>query len=217
MHCCVLCSQGDAEAPNEEEKRDRGKAKKFQKLADSGAIPEHILHLIEEESKKSNQPRKAKTALINRLFEADGKGDYKMTAHKPVFENHKEAYHKKYGKDENAGTPKARMKWQVFQGNEKALEDAIASGAVQEYQSAGVTFCAFRKHKAGVEKASMSTSKLEGGKKEVTQPQLEALGKAFKAMAWTFDDPALSSHQAATAPAGDNRAYQRDGRSFERC
>ena len=49
---------GDAEtqqdvSEEEGELRDRGKARKFQKLKDAGPIPDHILAMFEHESQRS--------------------------------------------------------------------------------------------------------------------------------------------------------------------
>lgn len=168
------------------EKRDPGKAKKYRKLCDSGAIPQHIVDLIDVQSKKAHNPRAEKTALINGLFIKDDKGQYKMQPNQPKFENAREAYSKKYGKEESSGCPRAVMLWQVFQGNEVALNSAIADGSVQEYDCDGVPYCAFRKTKAGTEKANLSTQKMSAGEVDISKEQYHTLTKAFQSMAWTF-------------------------------
>ena len=76
--------------------RHHGKARKYKRLLDAKALPDHILEMIEVETKKSSNPRAQKTELINKLFTKDGKGDFQMVASQPVFENFKEAYHRRY-------------------------------------------------------------------------------------------------------------------------
>ena len=82
--CAPMNIPHDTSCPGDVDPRDHGKARKFKKMSDAGAVPEHILDLINEQSKKSNQPRQAKTALINKLFEKNGKGGYDMVINKPV-------------------------------------------------------------------------------------------------------------------------------------
>ena len=138
------------------------------------------------QSKKAQNPRAEKTKLINGLFIKDDKGQYKMQPNQPVFENAREAYSKKYGKEESSGCPRAVMLWQVFQGNEMALTSAIADGSIQEYDLDGVPYCAFRKTKAGTEKANLSTQRLSAGEVEISNDQYHTLTKAFQSMAWSF-------------------------------
>ena len=68
-------------------RRDHGKARKYKKLLDPKAIPEHIREMMEVESEKSEQPRKQKTALIKKLLMKDNKGGFQMIANQPVIEN----------------------------------------------------------------------------------------------------------------------------------
>ena len=84
-------TQQDQQDVSEEEGelRDRGKARKFQKLKDAGPIPDHILAMFEHESKKQDKPRSYKTALINRLFKPDGKGGYECSVLASQFLNPK--------------------------------------------------------------------------------------------------------------------------------
>lgn len=184
----ILCS-GEEEGSQEgddEGVRSRGKAKKYKKLLDAKAIPDHIREMIEVESTKVSNPRKYKTELINKLFEANGKGGYEMTAKKPIFETFRESYHKRYGKDERQGTPRSVFLWQIFHGQEQALLDSIADGSVQEWEQDGVKFCGFRKTKAGVEKVSSNVQRMEAGAQDLTQDQYKTLSKAFSTLSWDF-------------------------------
>ena len=81
--------KGDDEVDDETaEKRDLAKARKFKRLSDAGAIPDHIYEALEK-----TKTRSAQTALINQ-------------PEKPVFEVTKSAKHQKYGKDETIGVPR---------------------------------------------------------------------------------------------------------------
>lgn len=166
---CTTFLPGDNDNTEEDEEegetRDRGKARKYKKLQDAKAIPEHIVQMIEEESKKQDKPRQYKTDLINKLFTKTTKGDYVMKPHQPIFETFKETMRKRYGRDETEGTPRSVFLWQTFQGNKEALEAAIQEGAANEWKQDGVEFCAFRKTTAGVEATTSQTSKLTTGQK----------------------------------------------------
>ena len=78
--------------------------------------------------------------------------------------------------------------WSTFQGNEQALEKAISNGSVQEYQQDGVTFCSFRKTKAGIESGTQQELHVKSGQVELDQGQYTALSRAFSSIALTFDD-----------------------------
>lgn len=54
MHCFAGDDKAEDDS-DEDENRDRGKARKYNKLADAKAIPQHIVQMIEEDSKKSAQ------------------------------------------------------------------------------------------------------------------------------------------------------------------
>ena len=54
--------------------RDKGKALKYQRMKESGALPNHVVHLIEVESKKASSKRNFITNAIHTLSvrETDG-------------------------------------------------------------------------------------------------------------------------------------------------
>ena len=112
-----------------------------------------------------------------------------MKAHQPVFESHKEAYHKRYGKDESEGMAKIVFLYKIFHGSEEALKKAIAEGAVQEWEQDGLTMCSFKRQVSGVEKGAQASSHLSIGEVEVKGDQFKALSKAFSNMGWEFGEP----------------------------
>ena len=142
--------------------------------------------MIEVESKKQTNPRAYRTNLINKLFESNGKGGYQMTATKPEFEVYREAWHRKYGRDERKGTPRQVFLWQVFHGQKDALENAISEGHVQVWDQDGTEFCGFRQTVAGVEKASQEMQKLYAGKVHLEKDEFSTMRKAFSNMSWEF-------------------------------
>ena len=85
-------TQQDQQDVSEEEGelRDRGKARKFQKLKDAGPIPDqHSGYVWAWITKKQDKPRSYKTALINRLFKSDVKGGYESSVLASQFLNPK--------------------------------------------------------------------------------------------------------------------------------
>ena len=108
----------------DEETRDKGKSRRYEKLPNARAIPEHSKDMIEEQSKKEQQPRKYKTMLINKPFEKYSKGQYDMLANQPIFESYKEdkeATYKRYGSEETRGKPRSVFLRDTFHGNAEAL------------------------------------------------------------------------------------------------
>ena len=130
------------------EKRDLAKARKFKRMSDAGAIPDHIYEALEKAKTRSS----AQTALINQLFEKNGRGKLTMKLEKPVFEVTKSAKHQKYGKDETIGVPRNVMLHRDFRGDELALSASIAKGTVLVWMQDGVEFAGYRQTVAGIGK-----------------------------------------------------------------
>ena len=106
-------------------------------MPNARAIPEHIKDMIEEQSKKEQQPRKYKTMLINKLFEKTSKGQYDMLANQPIFQSYKEATHKRCGSEETRGKPRLVFLYDTLHGNAEALQAAI-EGAVYQWDQDGI-------------------------------------------------------------------------------
>lgn len=193
------------EAAEETGKRHRGKAKKFKKMADSGAIPDHIWEMFQTEAAKHPKPRQFKTELINKLFKEDGNGGYIMCAEDPWFQQQKEMFHKKYGKDEQQGTPRDVFVYQVFHGNSEALDAAIQNGSVQQWTQDGIPFCGFRKTKAGVENARKDKSQIGAKQVDLKDSQYQAINKAFKTLSWSFGNQEVAEGGASVgAPSSSS-------------
>ena len=125
-------------------------------------------------------------------------------AKKPVFESYREAFHKRYGRDERVGVPKSIYLYQTFHGNSEALEDAILKGEVQQWEDEGVLFCGNRKTTAGIEKSSTSGQRLHAGETVLTKNQWNTLSKAFSSMSWDMSalensGPSSSATSGASA------------------
>lgn len=202
---CSAEEEEEDESSGEKQKRARGKAKKFKKMADSGAIPDHIWELFQKESAKHPKPRQFKTQLINKLFKDDGKGGYIMCAEDPWFQQQQEVFHKKYGKDEQQGTPRDVFLYQVFHGNSDALDTAIQNGSVQQWEQDGIPWCGFRKTKAGVENAKKDLSKVGAKQVKLDGSQYQAISKAFKTLSWSFDQGGGGSGGGSLPSSGSGK------------
>ena len=166
---------------------------------------------IENEAKKQTNPRAYRTNLINKLFESNGKGGYRMTANKPEFEVFKQAWHKRYGKDERKGTPRQVFLWQVFHGETNALDKAISEGHVQVWDQDGTEFCGFRQTTAGVEKASQEMQSLNTGKVNLEKDEFQTMQKAFSNMSWEFGLENQQQEEGASSSVSNQKSLEHPG------
>ena len=131
--------------------RDKGKNLKFNSMRRS--LPAHIIHLYDTEALSKPSPREFRAQVINQLFTKLKNGRYSLNAEKPMFQEAKKLYERKYGKDSETGLPKSVLKGLYFQNSESAFQEAISSGDVYVMNSEdGVEFFGFRKIEAGRER-----------------------------------------------------------------
>lgn len=163
-------------------------------MVDQDAIPAHILEMFNKEALKHKSPRQYRTKLINELFTKDAKtGKYEMAAHKPMFENYRMASSTKFGEEKMTGQPKSVFLYSYFHGNEAGLERAISMGDVQCWLKGGTEWCGFQQTSAGTRKENTYAQRLSGGEVDLNQEQFKVANKAFKNMAWSFEEAASSS------------------------
>ncbi|CAE7688215.1 unnamed protein product [Symbiodinium sp. CCMP2592] len=190
---------GDEEDNQGGEKRDLAKARKFKRMSDAGAIPEHIQEVLSKA-----KTRAAKTELINELFDKNDKGKLIMKSDKPVFETTKQAKHQKFGRDETMGAPKDVVLHRDYHGDEKALDASIARGTVMVWLQDGVEFAGYRQTVAGIGKTVEDKHQAKSGAKEITDETFQALDKAFRAMTFSFDQDD-QPRQAIAAEAASSK------------
>ena len=131
--------------------RDKGKSIKFNSMRRS--LPAHIVHLYDTEALSKPSPREFRTQVINQLFTKLKNGRYSLNAEKPMFQEAKKLYERKYGKDSETGLPKSVLKGLYFQNSESSFQEALSSGDVYVTHSEdGVEFFGFRKIEAGRER-----------------------------------------------------------------
>ena len=170
-------------------KRDLAKARKYKRMSDSQALPEHI-----QECMAKAKTRADKSRLINELFEKDSKGNMIMKADKPVFTSVQKAKHTKLGQDVTIGEPYDIFLHRVFHGDESAMTRAQEKGSVTQADNSGIS------------KKVDDIHQVEGGKKEVSQETYGALSKAFNSMAFVFGDnegPATGNNPSSAAASSE--------------
>ena len=144
----------DDETDVEEQYRDKAKGQKYQKLRDS--LPEHVVDLVETESKKAFSPREFKTMVINKLFKRNSQGKLELNLTDHLFEEHKRIYTKKFSKETDHAMPAAIMKGLYFQNDEGAFQRALKAGDIEEVDGEnGKTFYAYTSFKNGKEHAQV--------------------------------------------------------------
>lgn len=175
----------EIEGEGEEEKlRDKAKGQKYQKMKDS--LPAHVVHLIEEESKKSVSPRDAKTKAINKLFKKDAKGKLQLCLNQPLFEEHKSIFSQKFSKEQETAVPEAIMIQSYFNGNTAAYKQALEDGDVELIDPGnGKTYACFKSFKKGQVEGQKEEHKSTSSK-QVDHETAAIMGKVFKSIQWSW-------------------------------
>ncbi|CAK9107561.1 Uncharacterized protein SCF082_LOCUS50070 [Durusdinium trenchii] len=152
--------------------RDKGKSIKFNSMRRS--LPAHIVHLYDTEALSKPSPREFRTQVINQLFTKLKNGRYSLNAEKPMFQEAKKLYERKYGKDSETGLPKSVLKGLYFQNSESAFQEAISSGDVYVMNS-----------EDGVEGTTREQSVLK--EKKITADQSNCLEDLLEQLNWSFN------------------------------
>ena len=83
------------------------KAEKWARLRATGALPEYLLQLYDQESKQSPMGKRAfQTQIINKLFKKVN-GSWQLDASDAQFKDYKALYEKRYSKEENEAMPRS--------------------------------------------------------------------------------------------------------------
>ncbi|CAK9077599.1 unnamed protein product, partial [Durusdinium trenchii] len=151
------------------------------------SLPAHIVHLYDTEALSKPSPREFRTQVINQLFTKLKNGRYSLNAEKPMFQEAKKLYERKYGKDSETGLPKSVLKGLYFQNSESAFQEAISSGDVYVMNSEdGVEFFGFRKIEAGRERGTTREQSVLKEKK-ITADQSNCLEDLLEQLNWSFN------------------------------
>ena len=171
--------------------RDKGKGEKFAAMMKANMLPNHVQHLYNEVAKTKSSPRDFRTQIINSLFDRKPNGRFELRDDKPLFEEAKEIYDRKYSKDRAVAYPRAVMKGLYFQNSESAFMEALESGDIQEVEDPSnpdnpVKFYAYRKLETGKESGSVHSSKLKKQRRANPQ-QAELMSEMMTSLGWTFN------------------------------
>ncbi|CAE7228114.1 unnamed protein product [Symbiodinium sp. CCMP2592] len=167
------------------EARDKGKALKYTKLKEAGALPQHIISLVENESKKATSSRQFKTMAINRLFQRDEDGIISLATGDSLFQESQEIFTQTYAKKKEKALPRSIIQGLYFQNDAKSFEAALASGDLEECEEDGRKFYSFKEYTVAKVEGKTTKHKMqtECGVDVQEQRELQAV---FAAVGWTM-------------------------------
>ena len=116
-------------------KRSKGKGLKFAQMKDK--LPPHIVELYEKGALEKASPRAFRTQIVNTLFKRTKQGRYVLKADRPLFEEAKKIYEKKWGNERQKSYPRSVLKGLFFANSEPALQAALDCGDVYVVPSSG--------------------------------------------------------------------------------
>ena len=175
-------AEDDEEVPEDgDQKRDYGKARKFQRMLKQGLVPQEIKDLYES----PNANRLVKTRLINKLFKKTKDGQYLFQPGEAKIEHLKSSEEQRFGKAQVCGYPKSIMLHHWYNGNSQALNEAILNGEVEETEEDGVPYCTFKQVKAGKKKAFSEQTKIDLGSAKVDSAEAAEIGNFLKKRPWS--------------------------------
>ena len=182
----ALQDKPENEENDEIETRDKLKAEKFARMKASGSLPDFIVAMYEEESKKQVAPRRFQTELINRLF-VKKNGQWQLDLSHSMFTDFKAVYQRNYSKDKQKAIPRSLMCGLYFQGNDNKFEDALRDGEIEMVREEGkVKFFAFKEYTVGKERGTKKQMEMRGDKK-ATADQHVMMGELFSKLNWSFN------------------------------
>ena len=163
-----------------EDKRHYGKARKWQRMLKAGNIPDDIVQMYNNAALQQKQPRLFRTQLINKLFQVDSNGDYTLCSDSPSFQAWKKNVDKVWASQQTIGMPPMVMLWQVFHGNEQAMQSAEAAGQIFErngmYHHASTS--------AGRTKSTSDQMDLQGGSVDLDANSFSAMSSFLGQRDW---------------------------------
>ena len=176
----------NADADGDEGQRDKLKAEKWARLRATGALPEYLLQLYDQESKQSPMGKRAfQTTIINKLFKKVN-GAWQLDTSDAQFKDYKSLYERRYSKEENEAMPKSLIVGLYYQGDEQKFNRALELGELQHVKDdGGVRFYSYKKLTSAVEKGSEQRLEAIGTKKGKLQ-EFHEIGDLLSKLSWTF-------------------------------
>ena len=141
----------EGEGDDDDGRRDKGQGLKFAQT--NSKLPPHIVELYDTVALEKTSPRAFRTMIVNQLFKKTESGRYILQDQKPLFQEAKCIYERKYGAEKQKSYPKSVLRGLYFGNCEKAFQDAAATGDIFPVQSVdGQEFWAFQSEEIGRER-----------------------------------------------------------------
>ena len=173
--------ENDEEVQADEDKRDFGKARKFQKLLKAGQVPDDIKEMWDN----PNSSRLMKTKLINSMFKKDSKGNYVFQPGQASVSHANELSDATFAKSQTIGVPKTIMIHHYFHGSKTAFEEALLEGDLMETEENGKYYYSFKQLKAGRKKKNNEPTKLDGGSASLETAEYAEMASFLKNRPWS--------------------------------
>ena len=207
--------QSEAGSADEAETRNFAKARKFNKLQKSGALPQMVVQLLSKVEKEDGSRQKV-TQLINSLIQKDKKtGHLSLNTDSSEFVSLKSKWKLVEDRDEVEGEPRNVFLHRVFGGNETALQAAIEAGDVRETIRGGTTFCCYPRFNWSTTNAVEDKGTISG-KTDLDAGNYFQLASAFAEIAKGAKSQAPDSASATAAPAPAPRKALPEPVDFEK-
>ena len=167
--------------------RNKAAAEKFAKLLKTGALPPHISHMWQVESKKAASQREFQTDMINKLMVKKPDGRWKVQTDHQHFEEYRKVYQEHSVRDKSKGLPRGVMLASHFHGNADLMDQSIKDGelVVTTDEKSGLEFLAFRQLQVEDKMVNQSGEHVSGSKK-LTKDEANIMAGLMSKLKWTW-------------------------------
>eukprot|EP00435_Cladocopium_sp_Y103_P060738 s2564_g22.t1 len=168
---------------------DNEDVQKFHKMLSQGSLPDHIVHMYNVESKKSNEGVRAyQTKLINSLFQKKEDGSYKIMTDKQEFQEYRKIFHSTVAKDKTEALPRTLMLASHFHGNEQLMQRALDNGELvsKKDTESKIEYLQFRKFSSAEVRGNEEGEQVAGSKK-LSRDQAHSLAFFMSKLKWKFE------------------------------
>ena len=198
----LTASQG-TESEDEQETgthRDKGKGVKFQKL--KSQLPKHTQHMYDVDALQHSSPREFRTMIINKLFKRQGNGTLVLNTKDAVFEESRNVFERKFGKDQSKAMPKSLLVGLYFQGNTANFQAALEAGDIEEIEDQGKLFYAFKELKSGAERGAIKNQNFNAGHQKLSSNDYNDAVALVDSLGWSFSVAPKDAKQLALGNGG---------------
>ena len=186
------CDEGEEEDENH---RDKGKGVKFQKI--KSQLPKHIQHMYDVDALQHSSPREFRTMIINKLFKRQGNGTLVLNTKDAVFEESRNVFERKFGKDQSKAMPKSLLVGLYFQGNAATFQAALDAGDIEEIEDQGKTFYSFKELKSGTERGAIKSQNFNSGSQKLSSNEYNDAVALVDSLGWSFSVAPKDAKQLA--------------------